>query len=201
MCVQEVGCDRQLASGAREDNCGVCGGDGSTCRLVRGQAIPHLTPEQCKLHIDVVPICVQFTHVFIHSGSSSKPHAVLLILNTVDFKSQLHPFPNPNVTKSVTLWPSTNCSAHELSHFRKYTHIYLYWFHISRQNITSLPARQALWDVHNKAGYLSAGTWGSHLPWLHVSPCWVGHRPSGAISALACSPLFASCIYSSRLDY
>uniref|UniRef100_A0A8C2WES4 ADAMTS/ADAMTS-like cysteine-rich domain-containing protein n=1 Tax=Cyclopterus lumpus TaxID=8103 RepID=A0A8C2WES4_CYCLU len=36
MCIsgvcQEVGCDRQLASGAREDNCGVCGGDGSTCR-------------------------------------------------------------------------------------------------------------------------------------------------------------------------
>ncbi|TMS13458.1 ADAMTS-like protein 3, partial [Larimichthys crocea] len=47
MC-QEVGCDRQLASGAREDNCGVCGGDGSTCRLVRGQALPHLTPEQCS---------------------------------------------------------------------------------------------------------------------------------------------------------
>ncbi|XP_031702131.1 ADAMTS-like protein 1 isoform X1 [Anarrhichthys ocellatus] len=50
MCIsgvcQEVGCDRQLASGAREDNCGVCGGDGSTCRLVRGQALPHLTPEQ-----------------------------------------------------------------------------------------------------------------------------------------------------------
>uniref|UniRef100_A0A7N8X501 ADAMTS-like 3 n=1 Tax=Mastacembelus armatus TaxID=205130 RepID=A0A7N8X501_9TELE len=41
MCIsgvcQEVGCDRQLASGAREDNCGVCAGDGSTCRLVRGQ--------------------------------------------------------------------------------------------------------------------------------------------------------------------
>uniref|UniRef100_A0A8C4DFP0 ADAMTS-like 3 n=1 Tax=Dicentrarchus labrax TaxID=13489 RepID=A0A8C4DFP0_DICLA len=50
MCIsgvcQEVGCDRQLASVAREDNCGVCGGDGSTCRLVRGQALPHLTPEQ-----------------------------------------------------------------------------------------------------------------------------------------------------------
>ncbi|XP_069567566.1 ADAMTS-like protein 3 isoform X1 [Brachyistius frenatus] len=50
MCIsgvcQEVGCDRQLDSGAREDNCGVCGGDGSTCRLVRGQALPHLTPEQ-----------------------------------------------------------------------------------------------------------------------------------------------------------
>uniref|UniRef100_A0A671Q453 ADAMTS-like protein 3 n=1 Tax=Sinocyclocheilus anshuiensis TaxID=1608454 RepID=A0A671Q453_9TELE len=34
---QEVGCDRQLGSNAKEDNCGVCAGDGSTCRLVRGQ--------------------------------------------------------------------------------------------------------------------------------------------------------------------
>lgn len=56
MCEQEVGCDRQLASGAREDNCGVCGGDGSTCRLVRGQALPHLTPEQCRsCNLDLCP--------------------------------------------------------------------------------------------------------------------------------------------------
>ncbi|XP_062327574.1 ADAMTS-like protein 3 isoform X2 [Osmerus eperlanus] len=50
MCIsgvcQEVGCDRQLGSGAREDNCGLCAGDGSTCRLVRGQALPHVTLEQ-----------------------------------------------------------------------------------------------------------------------------------------------------------
>uniref|UniRef100_A0A8C7TM43 ADAMTS like 3 n=1 Tax=Oncorhynchus mykiss TaxID=8022 RepID=A0A8C7TM43_ONCMY len=50
MCIsgvcQEVGCDRQLGSGAREDNCGVCAGDGSTCRLVRGQALPHVSPEE-----------------------------------------------------------------------------------------------------------------------------------------------------------
>uniref|UniRef100_A0A3P8VIL7 ADAMTS-like 3 n=1 Tax=Cynoglossus semilaevis TaxID=244447 RepID=A0A3P8VIL7_CYNSE len=43
MCIngvcQEVGCDRQLDSGAKEDNCGVCDGDGSTCQLVRGQAL------------------------------------------------------------------------------------------------------------------------------------------------------------------
>uniref|UniRef100_A0A4W5KGC6 ADAMTS/ADAMTS-like cysteine-rich domain-containing protein n=2 Tax=Hucho hucho TaxID=62062 RepID=A0A4W5KGC6_9TELE len=50
MCIsgvcQEVGCDRQLGSGAREDNCGVCAGDGSTCRLVRGQVLPHVSPEE-----------------------------------------------------------------------------------------------------------------------------------------------------------
>ncbi|XP_039614103.1 ADAMTS-like protein 1 isoform X4 [Polypterus senegalus] len=31
-----VGCDHELGSTAKEDNCGVCNGDGSTCRLVRG---------------------------------------------------------------------------------------------------------------------------------------------------------------------
>ncbi|XP_038557985.1 ADAMTS-like protein 3 isoform X1 [Micropterus salmoides] len=64
MCIsglcQEVGCDRQLASGAREDNCGVCGGDGSTCRLVRGQAIPHLTPEQSLKTVLEVPLGSRF---------------------------------------------------------------------------------------------------------------------------------------------
>ncbi|XP_037401399.1 ADAMTS-like protein 3 isoform X2 [Pygocentrus nattereri] len=50
MCIngicQEVGCDRQLGSNAKEDNCGVCAGDGSTCRLVRGQALPHVSPDE-----------------------------------------------------------------------------------------------------------------------------------------------------------
>uniref|UniRef100_A0A7N8WYW2 ADAMTS-like 3 n=1 Tax=Mastacembelus armatus TaxID=205130 RepID=A0A7N8WYW2_9TELE len=69
MCIsgvcQEVGCDRQLASGAREDNCGVCAGDGSTCRLVRGQALPHLTPEQCRCLTNVleVPVGSRFLRI------------------------------------------------------------------------------------------------------------------------------------------
>ncbi|XP_029026632.1 ADAMTS-like protein 1 isoform X2 [Betta splendens] len=40
MCIsgacQIVGCDHELGSTAKEDNCGICNGDGSTCRLVRG---------------------------------------------------------------------------------------------------------------------------------------------------------------------
>ncbi|XP_037832326.1 ADAMTS-like protein 1 isoform X3 [Kryptolebias marmoratus] len=40
MCIsgvcQIVGCDHELGSAAKEDNCGVCDGDGSSCRLVRG---------------------------------------------------------------------------------------------------------------------------------------------------------------------
>ncbi|XP_033962060.1 ADAMTS-like protein 1 isoform X1 [Pseudochaenichthys georgianus] len=40
MCIsgvcQIVGCDHDLGSAVKEDNCGVCNGDGSSCRLVRG---------------------------------------------------------------------------------------------------------------------------------------------------------------------
>ncbi|XP_049591165.1 ADAMTS-like protein 1 isoform X3 [Syngnathus scovelli] len=40
MCIsgvcQIVGCDLELGSAAKEDNCGVCNGDGSSCRLMRG---------------------------------------------------------------------------------------------------------------------------------------------------------------------
>ncbi|KAM3876867.1 ADAMTS-like protein 3 [Diretmus argenteus] len=67
MCIsgvcQEVGCDRQLGSGAREDNCGVCGGDGATCRLVRGQALPHLSPEEPLKTVLDVPVGSRFLRV------------------------------------------------------------------------------------------------------------------------------------------
>uniref|UniRef100_A0A8C2WA86 ADAMTS/ADAMTS-like cysteine-rich domain-containing protein n=1 Tax=Cyclopterus lumpus TaxID=8103 RepID=A0A8C2WA86_CYCLU len=81
MCIsgvcQEVGCDRQLASGAREDNCGVCGGDGSTCRLVRGQALLHLTPEQCRCNLDLLLLsyprcCSLISSTFQSRRSSSR---------------------------------------------------------------------------------------------------------------------------------
>ncbi|XP_065150333.1 ADAMTS-like protein 3 isoform X1 [Paramisgurnus dabryanus] len=53
---KEVGCDRQLGSNAKEDNCGVCAGNGSTCRLVRGQALPHLSPEEPVKTVFEVPM-------------------------------------------------------------------------------------------------------------------------------------------------
>lgn len=43
---QEVGCDRQLGSNTKPDNCGVCGGDGSSCRLIRGQSQIHVSLEE-----------------------------------------------------------------------------------------------------------------------------------------------------------
>uniref|UniRef100_A0A670Y9S1 ADAMTS like 3 n=1 Tax=Pseudonaja textilis TaxID=8673 RepID=A0A670Y9S1_PSETE len=59
MCIsgicQAVGCDRQLGSLAKEDNCGVCSGDGSTCRLVRGQTKTHLSSEKREETMIAVP--------------------------------------------------------------------------------------------------------------------------------------------------
>ncbi|XP_072321525.1 ADAMTS-like protein 3 [Eucyclogobius newberryi] len=67
MCIngvcQEVGCDHQLGSRIKEDNCGVCGGDGTTCRLVRGQASPNLTRDQPVKTVVEVPAGSRFLRI------------------------------------------------------------------------------------------------------------------------------------------
>lgn len=69
------------------------------------------------------------------------------MLNTLDFKSQLHSFPNPNITECVTLWPPTNSSAHELLILEKYAHSsyfsvgFITKQRLSKQNLTLLPGR------------------------------------------------------------
>ncbi|XP_072511788.1 ADAMTS-like protein 1 isoform X2 [Notamacropus eugenii] len=65
MCIsglcQIVGCDHQLGSTVKEDSCGVCNGDGSTCRLVRGQYKSQLSAT--KLDDTVVAIPYGSRHV------------------------------------------------------------------------------------------------------------------------------------------
>uniref|UniRef100_A0A8C0MEJ5 ADAMTS like 1 n=1 Tax=Canis lupus familiaris TaxID=9615 RepID=A0A8C0MEJ5_CANLF len=56
-----VGCDHQLGSTIKEDNCGVCNGDGSTCRLVRGQYKSQLSAT--KLDDTVVAIPYGSRHI------------------------------------------------------------------------------------------------------------------------------------------
>ncbi|MFT7797234.1 ADAMTS-like protein 3 isoform X1 [Arapaima gigas] len=60
MCIngvcEEVGCDHQLGSNAKEDSCGVCAGDGSTCRLVRGQVLSHVSPEESVKTVVEIPL-------------------------------------------------------------------------------------------------------------------------------------------------
>lgn len=36
LCAQKVGCDRVIGSTKQEDKCGVCGGDNSHCKVVKG---------------------------------------------------------------------------------------------------------------------------------------------------------------------
>ncbi|XP_033613536.1 ADAMTS-like protein 1 [Fukomys damarensis] len=59
MCIsglcQIVGCDHQLGSTAKEDNCGVCNGDGSTCRLVRGQYKSQLSATKLEDTVVAIP--------------------------------------------------------------------------------------------------------------------------------------------------
>ncbi|XP_031413147.1 ADAMTS-like protein 1 [Meleagris gallopavo] len=59
MCIsglcQVVGCDRQLGSTVKEDNCGVCNGDGSTCRLVRGQYKSQLSANKMVDTVVAIP--------------------------------------------------------------------------------------------------------------------------------------------------
>ncbi|MEE6503271.1 hypothetical protein FKM82_004785 [Ascaphus truei] len=107
MCIsgicQAVGCDRQLGSNAKEDNCGVCAGDGSTCRLVRGQSKSHVSPEKREETVIAVPHgsrSVRITvkgpaHVFIESKtlqgdsgehSFSAPGAYVIENTTVEFQ-------------------------------------------------------------------------------------------------------------------
>ncbi|KAK6493207.1 ADAMTS-like protein 1 [Huso huso] len=59
MCIsgtcQIVGCDHELGSTAKEDNCGVCNGDGSTCRLVRGQYKSQLSTSKMEDTVIAIP--------------------------------------------------------------------------------------------------------------------------------------------------
>lgn len=83
MCIngvcQKVGCDRQLRSSATEDNCGICGGDGSTCRLVRGQALPHLTLEQPVRTVLEVPLGSRFLRISAKGPDTMMIEAVSLL--------------------------------------------------------------------------------------------------------------------------
>ncbi|KAL8197492.1 UNVERIFIED_CONTAM: hypothetical protein K2H54_026819 [Gekko kuhli] len=36
MAVTKIGCDGIIGSAAKEDRCGVCNGDGKTCKVVKG---------------------------------------------------------------------------------------------------------------------------------------------------------------------
>ncbi|XP_036744022.2 ADAMTS-like protein 1 isoform X1 [Manis pentadactyla] len=69
MCIsglcQIVGCDHQLGSTVKEDNCGVCSGDGSTCRLVRGLYKSQLSATKLDDTVVAVPYGSRHIHLVL----------------------------------------------------------------------------------------------------------------------------------------
>ncbi|XP_036400255.1 ADAMTS-like protein 3 [Megalops cyprinoides] len=91
MCIsgicQEVGCDRQLGSNAKEDNCGVCAGDGSACRLVRGQTLSHVSPEESVKTVIEVPLGSRSMRI-----TAKGPDVVILESHTLQGRREEHSF-------------------------------------------------------------------------------------------------------------
>ncbi|GAB1292286.1 ADAMTS-like 3 [Apodemus speciosus] len=96
MCIsgicQTVGCDRQLGSNAKEDNCGVCAGDGSTCRLVRGQTKMHLSPEKKEENVIAVPLGSRSVRITVKG-----PALIFIESKTLQGSRGEHSFNSPGV--------------------------------------------------------------------------------------------------------
>ncbi|ELK25677.1 ADAMTS-like protein 3 [Myotis davidii] len=96
MCIsgicQAVGCDRQLGSHAKEDNCGVCAGNGSTCRLVRGQAKSHVSPEKREENVIAVPLGSRSVRI-----AAKGPAHLFIESKTLQGSRGQHSFHSPGV--------------------------------------------------------------------------------------------------------
>ncbi|XP_058521521.1 ADAMTS-like protein 3 [Ochotona princeps] len=96
MCIsglcQAVGCDRQLGSNAKEDNCGVCGGDGATCRLVRGQSKSHVSPEKREENVIAVPLGSRSVRITVKG-----PAHLFIESKTLQGSKGEHSFNNPGI--------------------------------------------------------------------------------------------------------
>ncbi|KAJ8398300.1 hypothetical protein AAFF_G00428700 [Aldrovandia affinis] len=94
MCIsgicQEVGCDRQLGSSTREDDCGVCAGDGSTCRVVRGQSLSHVSPDEPVKTVIEVPQGSRSMRI-----TAKGPDAIILESHTLQGRREEHSFNAP----------------------------------------------------------------------------------------------------------
>uniref|UniRef100_A0A8C4TIA8 ADAMTS like 3 n=1 Tax=Erpetoichthys calabaricus TaxID=27687 RepID=A0A8C4TIA8_ERPCA len=94
MCIngicQAVGCDLQLGSNAKEDNCGVCAGDSSTCRLVRGQTKTHVSPEKAEETAIAVPYGSRNVRI-----TAKGPGHLVIESNTLQGKKEEHTFSSP----------------------------------------------------------------------------------------------------------
>ncbi|KAM7048288.1 ADAMTS-like protein 3 isoform 1-T1 [Molossus nigricans] len=96
MCIsgicQAVGCDRHLGSLAKEDSCGVCAGDGSTCRLVRGQSKSHVSPEKREESVIAVPLGSRSVRISVKG-----PAHLFIESKTLQGNKGEHSFSSPGV--------------------------------------------------------------------------------------------------------
>ncbi|XP_010619488.1 ADAMTS-like protein 3 [Fukomys damarensis] len=96
MCIsgvcQAVGCDRQLGSVAKEDSCGVCAGDGSTCRLVRGQSKSHVSPEKKEENVIAVPLGSRSVRITVKG-----PAHLIIESKTLQGNKGEHSFTSPGI--------------------------------------------------------------------------------------------------------
>ncbi|KAL7990400.1 hypothetical protein Chor_013830 [Crotalus horridus] len=73
-----VGCDREIGSLKEDDKCGVCGGDNSHCRTVKGTLVK--TPKQSGGALKMFEIPVGARHVLIEEMEPAS-HTIVLIVN------------------------------------------------------------------------------------------------------------------------
>jgi len=68
MWLQVVGCDWRLGSNATLDRCGICHGDGSSCKTVKDQFKGQQGPEgQGYVEAGVIPAGMyMYNHIYIH---------------------------------------------------------------------------------------------------------------------------------------
>lgn len=94
MCIsgicQEVGCDRQLGSNAKEDNCGACAGDGTTCRLVRGQTVSHVSLDEPVKNVIEIPLGSRHMRI-----TAKGPDAIIVETQLVQGRREEHIISSP----------------------------------------------------------------------------------------------------------
>lgn len=70
-----VGCDMQLYSNARIDNCGICNGDNSTCKLIQGE---FKLPKSSYGYVDITTIPSGATNIKIRENGVPTNYIALL---------------------------------------------------------------------------------------------------------------------------
>ncbi|XP_076026622.1 A disintegrin and metalloproteinase with thrombospondin motifs 2-like isoform X2 [Genypterus blacodes] len=109
---EHVGCDGLIASDLQEDRCGVCGGDNSSCKIIKGN-FTRSTRKQGYLKILEIPIGAR--HLLIQEFKGT-PH-ILAVKNQVSghlFLNDEDDFPQSQlVIEKGVAWEYTNSEAQE----------------------------------------------------------------------------------------